>query len=176
MTSPVTSLLTPSAFEPRGKRPPPDRKARMRLWCVRHSARLESLYARFEAGLAALSPLFARIGYTRLERPVAPIEAGVKGFLFDCRMCGDCVLSRTGMSCPMNCPKGLRNGPCGGVRADGNCEVYPAMACVWVKAYEGSLAMRDGRAIAEVLPPLNHARKGSSTWLRLARERAKAGA
>ena len=50
------------------------------------------------------------------------------------------------------------------------------MACVWVKAYEGSLAMQGGRGIAEVLPPLNHARKGSSTWLRLARERTKADA
>ena len=40
------------------------------------------------------------------------------------------------------------------------------MPCVWVKAYEGSLAMRGGAAIAEVLPPLDHARKGSSTWLR----------
>ena len=125
MTAPVAALLTPSAFEPRGKRPPPDRKARVRLWSVRHAALMERLYARFEAALVALGPLFARVGYARLERPVAALEAGVKGFLFDCRMCGDCVLSKTGMSCPMNCPKGLRNGPCGGVRADGNCEVYP---------------------------------------------------
>jgi hypothetical protein len=50
------------------------------------------------------------------------------------------------------------------------------MPCVWVKAYEGSLAMQGGCAIAEVLPPLNHAGKGSSTWLRLARERTKADA
>jgi hypothetical protein len=83
-------------------------------------------------------------------------------------MCGDCVLSKTGMSCPMNCPKAMRNGPCGGVRANGNCEVYPEMPCVWVKAYEGSLGMRGGLAIGEVLPPVNHALKGSSTWLRLA--------
>ena len=89
-------------------------------------------------------------------------------------MCGDCVLSKTGMSCPMNCPKALRNGPCGGVRANGNCEVYPDMRCVWAEAYEGSLRMRDGRAIADVLPPINHALKGSSTWMRLAREKAEA--
>jgi hypothetical protein len=172
----VTALLTPSAFEPRGKRPPPDRKPRIRLWSVRHAALMERLYRRFEMAVASFGPILSRIGYARLERPVAALEAGVKGFLFDCRMCGDCVLSKTGMSCPMNCPKGMRNGPCGGVRANGNCEVYPDMACVWVKAYEGSLEMQGGPAIADVLPPLNHARKGASTWLRLAREGTHAGA
>ena len=57
-------------------------------------------------------------------------ERLIKGFLFDCRMCGQCVLSSTGMSCPMNCPKNLRNGPCGGVRDGGFCEVKPQMRCV----------------------------------------------
>jgi hypothetical protein len=171
----LTALLPPSAFEPRGKRPPPDRKPRLRLWSVRHAALMERLYSGFEAAVVRLGPLASRIGVSRLERPVAALEAGVKGVLFDCRMCGDCVLSKTGMSCPMNCPKAMRNGPCGGVRADGNCEVYPDMPCVWVKAYEGSLAMRGGQAIAEALPPINHALKGTSTWLRLAREKPSAG-
>jgi Methylene-tetrahydrofolate reductase C terminal len=164
--------LAPCAFEPRGKPPPPERKPRMWLWSVRHAALLERVYARSEAALARAAPIFARLGYDRLERPAAALEAAFKGFLFDCRMCGDCVLSKTGMSCPMNCPKAMRNGPCGGVRPDGNCEVYPKMPCVWLKAYEGSLAMRGGAAIAEVLPPLDHARKGSSTWLRVTREPA----
>ena len=47
----------------------------------------------------------------RLEKPVAAVERAVKGLLFDCQMCGCCVLSSTGLSCPMNCPKNLRNGP-----------------------------------------------------------------
>jgi hypothetical protein len=144
----------------------------MRLWSVRHAAALEQIYGAFEAGVAGAAPLLGLIGYARLERPVAAIEASAKGFLFDCRMCGDCVLSKTGMSCPMNCPKAMRNGPCGGVRANGNCEVYPDMPCVWVKAYEGSLSMKGGGAMAEVQPPLNHARKGASTWLALARRQA----
>ena len=146
----------------------------MRAWSVRHSGLLERVYRRFEAVIAGAAPVLARIGFARLERPVAAFEASVKGILFDCRMCGDCVLSKTGMSCPMNCPKGLRNGPCGGVRADGNCEVYPDMACVWTAAYQGSLGMSGGAAIAEILPPINHALKGSSAWMRLAREKAGA--
>jgi hypothetical protein len=167
----LTALLTPSAFEARGKRPPPDRNPWIRMWSIRRAAFLERVYEAFEAAIVRAAPLLCRIGFARLERPVATIEACVKGLLFDCRMCGDCVLSKTGMSCPMNCPKALRNGPCGGVRANGNCEVYPDMRCVWLLAYDGSLRMRGGGAIADVLTPINHTLKGSSTWMRLAREK-----
>ncbi|MEZ5721821.1 MAG: methylenetetrahydrofolate reductase C-terminal domain-containing protein [Paracoccaceae bacterium] len=69
-------------------------------------------------------PMFTRIGYNRLERPFAFVERHLKGFFFDCKMCGQCVLSSTNV-CPMNCPKQLRNGPCGGVRPGGFCEVKP---------------------------------------------------
>ncbi len=162
------TALTPSAFEPRGKRPPPDRQPRLRLWSLRHARAMETLYALVESALIGAAPLLRAIGLPRLERPVAAFERAVKGVLFDCRMCGDCVLSSTGMSCPMNCPKALRNGPCGGVRGDGNCEVYPAMPCVWVKAYEGSLAMAHGARIAERLPPIDHRAKGGSSWLKVA--------
>jgi len=167
----VRTALTPSAFEPRGNYPAAGH-FRRRLWSVRHADWLERLYDIFERGLIAATPLLARIGFARLERPVAFVERNLKGALFDCRMCGDCVLSSTGMSCPMNCPKALRNGPCGGVRADGHCEVYPDMPCVWVKAYEGSVSMREGARIMTPLPPVNHALKGSSAWLRLMRRHA----
>ena len=139
----------------------------MRHWSVRHSRGLEVLYDAFERTLAALDPLWRTLGYSRLERPVAAVERAVKGFLFDCRMCGQCVLSSTGMSCPMNCPKGLRNGPCGGVRADGGCEIRPAMRCVWIAAWEGARVMR-GR-IPAALPALDHRLAGRSSWLAVAR-------
>lgn len=32
----------------------------------------------------------------------------------------------------MNCPKGLRNGPCGGT-LDGKCEVIPEIDCIWTR-------------------------------------------
>jgi hypothetical protein len=144
----------------------------VRLWSVRRARFWEALYRRFEGLYVALGPLARRIGHARLEGPVAALERGVKGFLFDCRMCGACVLSETGMSCPMNCPKQMRNGPCGGVRPNGHCEVKPEMRCVWVQAWEGSQHMVDGRRILAAQPPLDRARQGSSSWLRVLREKA----
>ncbi len=141
----------------------------MRLWSVRRAGAMEAAYAALERALIMLGPFFRRVGYARLERPVAALERTAKGFLFDCRMCGQCALSATGMSCPMNCPKSLRNGPCGGVRPGGYCEVEPAMRCVWVEASEGSGRMKTGGAIAQRLPPLDHRLWGRSSWLAVAR-------
>ena len=143
----------------------------VRLWSVRQARLMERLYEGLERCLVAFDPLFRRIGYERLERPVAAVERAVKGLLFDCQMCGRCALSSTGMSCPMNCPKNLRNGPCGGVRPDGNCEVKPAMKCVWVQAWMGAGLMEKGSAILELQKPVEHSLKGSSAWLRVAREK-----
>ena len=71
-----------------------------------------------------------------LDRILFPVEKISKEMIFDCRMCGQCILHSTGMTCPMRCPKNLRNGPCGGVRPNGSCEVFPDMPCVWVQAIE----------------------------------------
>lgn len=102
----------------------------------------------------------------RTARAFASIEAVSKGALFDCRMCGQCVLHSTGMTCPMTCPKNLRNGPCGGVRLNGNCEVLPDMPCVWVQAWERSkLLPVYGSQILHVLPPLDQRLAGSSAWI-----------
>jgi hypothetical protein len=151
-----------------------------RHWSVRHARGLETTYHLFERAMVALDPLWRRVGYARVERPVAAAERVVKGFLFDCRMCGQCVLSSTGMSCPMNCPKELRNGPCGGVRPDGRCEVDPQMQCVWVEAIAGSARMREGRAAVHVVQfAVDRRLAGRSSWLAVAREksaRSRAGA
>ena len=145
----------------------------VRRWSVRHARGLNAFYRSFEGLLAALHPLFRRIGYARLERPVAAVERSVKGLLFDCKMCGQCVLSSTGMSCPMNCPKNLRNGPCGGVRANGFCEVRPEMKCVWYEAVAGSARIPGGiEALRRVQPAIDRRLQGKSSWLRVARERA----
>jgi len=142
----------------------------VRLWSVRHARFLEILYRTFADVLLRLDWLWRKIGYQRVERPIIAVEKRVKALLFDCRMCGQCVLSDTGMSCPMNCPKSLRNGPCGGVRANGHCEVEPDMPCVWVQAWEGSRRMRGGDAIMAVQKPVDQSLWGTSSWLRATAE------
>jgi ferredoxin len=57
-------------------------------------------------------------------------------FLEKCSLCGECVLDKTAGICPVTlCPKGLMNGPCGGVDK-GKCEVDKDIDCVWVLIYK----------------------------------------
>jgi len=82
---------------------------------------------------------------------VSRAEHAIKGPVWGCQMCGQCVLHSTGLTCPMTCPKQLRNGPCGGVRTDGHCEVKPEMRCHF----------------DDVRPPVDHRLQGESSWLNL---------
>jgi hypothetical protein len=146
----------------------------VRLWSVRRARGLNRLYSAFERMLVRLAPVLRAIGYQRLERPFVSVERTVKGLLFDCQMCGQCVLSSTGMSCPMNCPKNMRNGPCGGVRANGHCEVKSEMRCVWVLAFAGAERIQGGLEKIRVLQaPMDRRLEGRSSWLRLVRERTE---
>jgi len=116
------------------------------------------------------------------RRALLLVERSTKEAIWDCRMCGQCILHSTGLSCPMRCPKSLRNGPCGGVLQNGNCEVLPDQPCVWVKAWEGSQNMVHGDKILDVQKPVDQSLRETSAWLRVtaqaaaAREKAKAGA
>ena len=145
---------------------------RMRSWSVRNARWLKALYHGVEATLVFLSPVFRRIGYERLDKPVLFVEKMTKGFLLDSQSCGQCIVGFTGLSCPMNCPKTMRNGPCGGVRADGKCEVKPEMDCVWVLAWEGNKRLQENEfPIQFVQPPTDNRKIGTSAWLREVRKR-----
>ncbi len=147
----------------------------MRKWSVRNARWLKRAYAGVETVLVWFSPLLGRIGYERLDKPFAMVEKMTKGVLLDSQNCGQCIVGFTGLSCPMNCPKKLRNGPCGGVRVDGKCEVDPEMPCVWVLAWEGNKRFREnGYPIQIVQPALDFRLIGKSAWLRAARHRAEA--
>jgi hypothetical protein len=99
--------------------------------------------------------------------PVALVEAAVKKPIFGCRMCGQCVLHSTGLTCPMGCPKTLRNGPCGGVRPDGRCEVRPEMRCVWVKAVARAPRTPWAHELGDLRPPVDNRLRGTSSWRNL---------
>lgn len=57
-------------------------------------------------------------------------------FYEKCSLCGECVLAETEGICPITlCPKGLLNGPCGGMDK-GKCEVDKDKDCAWVLIYQ----------------------------------------
>jgi methylenetetrahydrofolate reductase (NADPH) len=86
-------------------------------------------------GFRAAARFYAAVERYHLGRPAHIAEHAVKVPLFDCRDCGDCSLPDVAYLCPESqCPKGERNGPCGGSH-DGICEVLPR-PCVWVRAYD----------------------------------------
>ena len=139
----------------------------LRHWAVRHARALGRVYDGFARLAPAFAPALRLLGRRRAEALLHPIERRAKRLLFDCRECGQCVLSATGMACPMNCPKTMRNGPCGGVRPDGRCEVRAEMRCVWVEATEGTKRI-DGVERARptpLLPAIDARRAGRSTWI-----------
>lgn len=103
-------------------------------------------------------------------------EKAIKSGMFGCRMCGNCILQETAFVCPMTCPKGLRNGLCGGATPEA-CEVDPSRPCTWYAIYERAEKMGRLDKLLEINAPLDGARAGRETWLdtiRLWRER-KAG-
>lgn len=107
---------------------------------------------------------YSREGETLGMRAFTTFEMIVKGILFDCRMCGNCILQETAFVCPMTCPKGLRNGLCGGATPEA-CEVDPTRPCTWYKIYERAEKMGRMDKLLEINAPMDGARVGHETWL-----------
>ncbi len=146
----------------------------LRQWSVKNARPMKALYDGLESVLLKLHPLFEWLGYRRIDKFVLGIEKVSKGLLFDSQSCGQCILGSTGMACPMNCPKSMRNGPCGGVRADGKCEVDPEMDCVWLLAWEGNKRLAEqSYPIQVVQPPVDNRLRNTSAWLREVRKLTK---
>jgi methylenetetrahydrofolate reductase (NADPH) len=109
------------------------------------------------------------------RRLLAKTEICVKGPLFGCRMCGNCLLQETAFICPMECPKGMRNGPCGGVTPEKNCYVDDTRKCVWYAIYKRALKTGREEMLMEVLPPLDWSKVGTETWGDVVRQIRKVG-
>jgi ferredoxin len=75
-----------------------------------------------------------------------------------CSLCGDCILTETGGICPVTvCPKGLLNGPCGGMD-NGRCETDPETECAWVQIHERLASQGKVERLAVIIPPKDFAR------------------
>jgi methylenetetrahydrofolate reductase (NADPH) len=96
-------------------------------------------------------------------RALASLEQIIKGPLWGCRMCGNCLLQETAFICPMECPKGMRNGPCGG-STPAACYVDKTRPCIWYEIYKRSFKMGRQEMLMEVLPPMDWEKTGGETW------------
>jgi len=74
-------------------------------------------------------------------------------FYEKCSMCGECVLDATAGICPVTlCPKGLLNGPCGGMDK-GKCEVDKDKDCAWVLIYKELGKNKKGEQFRKIKAP-----------------------
>jgi 5,10-methylenetetrahydrofolate reductase len=89
-------------------------------------------------------------------------------------MCGNCLLQETAFICPMECPKGARNGPCGGSTEE-HCYVDETRPCMWYRIYERAFKMGREEMLLEVLPPLDWDKVGTETWGDVVKQVRKVG-
>jgi methylenetetrahydrofolate reductase (NADPH) len=73
------------------------------------------------------------------------------------------MLQETAFICPMECAKGIRNGPCGGSTED-HCYVDETRPCIWYKIYDRAFKLGREEKLLEVLPPLDWEKVGTETW------------
>ena len=105
--------------------------------------------------------------WPKMKNTFHKFELVNKALLFDCMDCGDCGLVDVAFICPMSqCPKGQRNGPCGG-SYEGWCEVYPdEKKCIWVRANERLKKHKEEDSIGEyIVPPCDWELQHTSSWL-----------
>ncbi|HMN28420.1 MAG TPA: methylenetetrahydrofolate reductase C-terminal domain-containing protein, partial [Caldilineaceae bacterium] len=74
-------------------------------WLKDHPQALEWLYALTERLVRLLYPHLRRFSPRATEQLLIGAEKLSKGYLFNCQMCGQCIMHSTGMTCPMTCPK-----------------------------------------------------------------------
>lgn len=106
-----------------------------------------------------------------LSHLILLFEDLIKIPLFKCQRCGECILSSTGFICCQNCPKRLRNGPCGGTGEDGSCEVYPDKKCVWYRIYYRSKLLKRLSLLFKINKIHNWRLEGTATWLSVLKKR-----
>jgi len=106
---------------------------------------------------------------TRFESTISTvmlfIEDLIKIPIFRCQRCGECILSHTALICSQRCPKRLRNGPCGGTREGGRCEVFPERKCIWYRIHYRAKFLRRQPWLQRIENIHNWNLEGTSAWL-----------
>ncbi len=88
-----------------------------------------------------------------------------------CAACGDCVLGETFGLCPVSrCAKSLMNGPCGGTRDTGKCELNEDVDCVWGKIVERAKSLDRLEELANVRKAKDWSGSGHGGVKRVLRE------
>lgn len=88
-----------------------------------------------------------------------------------CAACGDCMLGETFGLCPVaRCAKSLMNGPCGGTRKNGKCEVDENTDCIWRLIVEKAAARGRLEDLAKVRQTKNWSNSGHGGPKRMVRE------
>lgn len=76
-----------------------------------------------------------------------------------CSLCGECILNATAGICPVTvCPKGLLNGPCGGMD-NGRCETDPDSECAWCQIYNRLMSRGEQWKLERIGPPKDFSKK-----------------
>ncbi len=88
-----------------------------------------------------------------------------------CGACGDCVLGETHGLCPVaRCSKSIMNGPCGGTRTDGKCEVDAGTDCVWTLIVERAKTRGELDSLMKVRKPKDWSNSSHGGPKRVTRE------
>lgn len=114
----------------------------------------------------ALTAIFRTIDKSQAAaQGLEKLEFAMKSPMFGCQACGNCVLGMMEYVCPQTCPKGMRNGPCGGsLTVNGRCEVVDK-PCIWIAVYDRAKSASRVDELKIYIPPPNRALKGTSSWI-----------
>jgi len=108
-------------------------------------------------GIQAVAERFPDLAvYPGVNTTALAIRQEPGTWLARCAACGDCVLGENFGLCPVaRCAKSLSNGPCGGTRKEGKCEVDENIDCVWFQIYERAKARGKVEQLLKVRKPKN---------------------
>jgi ferredoxin len=114
------------------------------------------------AGAGLLADAYPKIPvFPALDTLFIGVDRDVGFYEERCRSCGTCQLGDTGGICPVTrCSKGVLNGPCGGTREDGSCELADGIHCAWHDIYERLKGQGRLDKILVVRPPMDWVEHG----------------